>query len=62
MLTKTLCLILALIVTIEAKCERNKPSNVKTYIIDLDKAPRDRFKEVSMDFKQPIVDWINAEK
>lgn len=44
------------------KCERDKPTNLKTYIIDLDKAPTERFDEVTNDFKQQIISWINAEK
>jgi hypothetical protein len=43
-------------------CEPRPATDLKTYVIDLDKAPRDRFREVINDFKESIFEWIQAEK
>ena len=47
---------------IEAKCERQSMFEPKTYVIDLDKSPNERFKEVVTAFKEPMLKWIAAEK
>lgn len=44
------------------KCERNKTTNLRTYKIDLDKHPSERFHEVLTDFKPQVVAWVNKEK
>ncbi len=48
----------------ESKCESHlsKSADLKTYIIDLDAEPKYRFQQVVNDFKEPINEWIKAEK
>jgi len=47
---------------VELKCEKQNQLNVKTFKIDLNKAPRDRFKEVAVYFKEPVLKWYELEK
>ena len=47
---------------LEAKCQRESMFEPKTYLIDLDKNPNERFKEVAAAFKEPMLKWIAAEK
>jgi hypothetical protein len=49
-------------ICIEAKCQKNSTIDLKTYIIDLDLPPRERFKQVVIDFQDHIWDWFAAEK
>lgn len=58
-----LLVVASLAVDIDAKCGGEKTvSQVKTYKIDLDLAPKDRFKQVTNDFKEPMNEWLQAEK
>ena len=50
------------IVNIEAKCESNSSISVKTYVINLDLPPRERFKQVVNDYKYYIWEWYSAKK
>lgn len=43
-------------------CDRKSTRPVKTYVIDLDKPGKDRFKETSIDFKPQIGALIDAQK
>lgn len=47
---------------INAKCERNATTHLKTYKINLDNHPSERFDEVLNDFKPQVITWINKEK
>lgn len=64
MLPKLILVILFCSGLIEAQgiCEPRPATGIKTYTIDLDKEPRDRFKDVIDDFKEPILKWVKAEK
>lgn len=44
------------------QCDRKSTRPVKTYVIDLDKPGRERFKETSTDFKTQIGALIDAQK
>lgn len=44
------------------QCDRKSTRPVKTYVIDLDKPGRERFKETSIDFKTQIGALIDAQK
>ena len=44
------------------QCKINGTRPVKTYIIDLDKPAKDRFKEPAADFKAGIAALIDAQK
>ena len=43
-------------------CSRKSTRPVKTYVIDLDKPARERFKETSIDFKDKFGVLIEAQK
>ena len=43
-------------------CQNNKPSTLKTYTINLDLDPYLRFQQVATDFKDGIVELVNAQK
>ena len=53
---------LILIEKVDSKCERHNDFPVRTYKIDLDLPPSERFKQVVLDFKEPIIRWLNFEK
>lgn len=55
-------LVLSSISSIESKCERNSTVDVKTYVINLDLPPRERYKQVVTDHKLYIWEWFSAEK
>lgn len=58
-----LLVVVSLAVDIDAKCGGEKTvAQIKTYKIDLDLAPKDRFKQVTNDFKEPMNEWLQAEK
>lgn len=57
-------LILIVVATlVVGKCERkNTVGSIKTYKINLDFAPIDRFKEVTIDFKNEILNLFEAKR
>jgi len=62
-LLNTFILIIIGFTLIEAKCERKSSVyDVKTYKINLDLAPIDRFKEVTIDFKNEILELFEAKR
>jgi hypothetical protein len=44
------------------QCKINGTRPVKTYIIDLDSPPKDRYKQPAADFKDGIAALIDAQK
>ncbi len=45
-----------------SKCERTNTAAVKTYKINLDSPPAERFAEVTADFKKEILILFDAER
>ncbi len=43
-------------------CTKSSSLPIKTYVIDLDKAPRQRFTEIAKDFKVAIASYIKINK
>jgi hypothetical protein len=43
-------------------CTKSSTLPIKTYIIDLDKPPRERFTESAKDFKDDIASYIKINK
>lgn len=56
------CILCSMVAPISGKCERNVSNNVRTYKIDLDSEPANRFAEVTRDFKKEILTLFNAER
>jgi hypothetical protein len=48
--------------SVHADCTSSKPNTLKTYNIDLDQDPHLRFQEVATDFKDGILELVNAQK
>lgn len=58
-----ICLVLGCLLAVaDGKCERTSQMSVRTYKIDLDVAPADRFTEVIRDFKQEILVLFESER
>ncbi len=53
------CLLMPLVLS---KCERTNTAAVKTYKINLDSPPAERFAEVTADFKKEILILFDAER
>ena len=59
----TCCLVIGLLMAfVSGKCQSNSQIQVKTYKIDLDAAPADRFTQVIKDFKQEILALFESER
>ena len=58
-----LCIILsAVIKSSDFGCSKTSYIPVKTYVIDLDKPPIERFYQTSIDFKDAIISYIKINK
>ncbi len=53
------CLLVPLVLS---KCERTNTATVKTYKINLDSPPAERFTEVTADFKKDVLILFESER
>lgn len=61
--TLTLCLlVVAFGRGVNSTCEQQSTRDVKTYTVDLDQPPRERFKQMSQDYKTEIGILVEAQK
>jgi hypothetical protein len=60
--SRILLLIVVLIGTVQCSCQNGKPSQLKTYVVNLDLDPYLRFQEISRDYKDAMIALVNAQK
>ena len=62
MWSRILIFIAALIYSVQANCQNVKPRQLKTYTVNLDLDPYLRFQEISHDYKDAMIELVNAQK